>query len=170
MENTPTQFCTICQDNIQSLQVSTKLDCGDIFHFGCINTQLKYIRGKLQCPNCRTTTKDELVPFTPGTSINFDVNLDALETDMTAAAMILSKNQHENSVKNKKRKNIKQNVPLGNRCVDLNSKLVCKKCNQKLEKSRFSNTQLKLNSKFGKKISCITCHINTQTQTTMLDL
>lgn len=149
-------FCSICQDDINTSQVTVKLDCGGLFHYSCINRLLECTLGKLKCLNCRNVTKDELVPFTPGPNLYFDINLDTIESDLTAAAVILSINEQKIN-KQYKRKEIK-NMPLGNNCINYNLLLSCKTCHQKLNKLRFSNTQLKLNAKFGKKISCKNCY------------
>ncbi|KAG0453075.1 hypothetical protein HPP92_025440 [Vanilla planifolia] len=54
------EICTICQDDIHADKERTKLRCGHIFHFGCIEDWLMV---KNECPVCRAAA----VPLRDGT-------------------------------------------------------------------------------------------------------
>jgi len=58
--------CSICLNNIQMYScekmifhnnIAYKLKCGHFFHYKCIEEM--FLRGRLQCPMCRTRLEDE---------------------------------------------------------------------------------------------------------------
>ena len=55
-------FCSICQDNIKSREHKIKLSkCNHVFHKKCLTKYLKICKVNLQCPNCNSSYKKELV-------------------------------------------------------------------------------------------------------------
>ena len=56
-ENIETEYesCTICRERFQSNSIVRKLQCGHIFHIGCIDT---WFENNIRCPVCRSDLRD----------------------------------------------------------------------------------------------------------------
>ena len=48
--------CTICRDNFEDNSIVRKLNCGHIFHIGCIDT---WFESNIRCPICRGDLRDQ---------------------------------------------------------------------------------------------------------------
>jgi hypothetical protein len=49
------ESCTICRERFQSNSIIRKLQCGHIFHIGCID---QWFENNVRCPVCRTDLRD----------------------------------------------------------------------------------------------------------------
>ena len=49
------ESCTICRERFQSNSIIRKLQCGHIFHIGCVD---QWFENNVRCPVCRTDLRD----------------------------------------------------------------------------------------------------------------
>ncbi len=54
--NTNYESCTICRERFNSNSIVRKLQCGHIFHIGCIDT---WFENNISCPVCRSDLRDQ---------------------------------------------------------------------------------------------------------------
>ena len=54
--NTNYESCTICRERFNANSIVRKLQCGHIFHIGCIDT---WFENNISCPVCRSDLRDQ---------------------------------------------------------------------------------------------------------------